>query len=304
MRARRKWPGQIALLELAIVAVWGLVASSSPAGADWAASGRFNYTDRLYDLSGFTGTATAPVREADVEVYDLNSLAVLASGATDSSGDFSILVVDASTRDVGVRVLSSTDETASLNFSVVDDASGDATYTYHDASTDESSHGPGDDVNFGTMTMPAAIGNVGTTDWSSQVFNSFDMALLVFDWIASVDGARPSVGVTLAWNPTNGRGGSFYNGGSNRVSLADDDAYDDPTILHEIGHYIEDEFGWTQNPGGIHFIGDSDQDPRLSWSEGVATFFSNASLELAGRPRPDIYCDRDSFGISGGGGFA
>ena len=51
-------------------------------------------------------------------------------------------------------------------------------------------------------------------------------------------------------------------------------------------------------------IGDDDQDPRLSFSEGLATFFSNASLEQAGRPRPDIYCDRDSFGVSGGGGFA
>ena len=32
--------------------------------------------------------------------------------------------------------------------------------------------------------------------------------------------------------PTNGRGGSSYNRGSNTLSLADDDGYDDPNILH------------------------------------------------------------------------
>ncbi|MFP8879207.1 MAG: lamin tail domain-containing protein, partial [Myxococcota bacterium] len=304
MTTRQALPELAGLFRLAVWIVSALLSATTPAAADWTASGRFNYTDRLYDLSGFTGTATAPVREADVEVYDINTSSVLATGATDPNGDFSVFVVDASTRDVGVRVLSSTDDTASLNFSVVDDGSGNATYSYHDATTDVSSHGSSSDVNFGTMTMPAAIGSVGTTDWSSQVFNAFDMMLLVADWIASVDGSRPSVAVTIGWNPTNGRGGSFYNSGSNRVSLSDDDAYDDPNILHEIGHYVDDEYSDSDNTGGSHFIGDDDQDPRLSWSEGVATFFSNASLELGGRPRPDIYCDRDSFGASGGGGFA
>ena len=201
-------------------------------------------------------------------------------------------------------MLASTDETPTLHFSVEDDGSGNAVYLYHDTTTDELGHGSGDDVAFGTMTMPAAIGDVATTDWSSQVFNSFDMLLLVADWIASVDGARPSVGLTIRWNPTNGRGGSSYSSGANRISLSDDDAYDDANILHEIGHYVEDEFGSSQNTGGSHFIGDDDQDPRLSWSEGVATVFSSASLNLGNRPRPDIYADRDSFGVSGGGGFA
>ena len=291
------------LLAPGLVAL-GLLGVATPVQADWTASGRFNYTDRLYDLSGFTGTAVAPVREADVEVYDLNTLAVLGSGASDGNGDFSIAIVDSSTRDVGVRVLSSTDETPTLQFSVVDDGSGNAVYLYHDAATDELGHGSSDDLAFGTMTMPAAIGNVATTDWSSQVFNAFDMLLLVADWIDSVDGARPSVFLTIRWNPTNGRGGSSYSSGSNRIFLSDDDAYDDPNILHEIGHYVEDEFGSSQNTGGAHFLSDDDQDPRLAWSEGVATAFSGASLELAGRPRPDIYCDRDSFGVSGGGGFA
>lgn len=286
-----------------ICAFWVLLFAAA-ATADWTAGGRFQYTDRLYGLSGFTGTMARPVREADVEVFDVNTSQILASGATDANGDFSLLVTDSSTRDVGVRILSSTTQTSSLNFSVIDDASGNTVYAYHDPSADVLGHDSSTPVSFGTMTMPAAIGNVATTDWSSQVFNVFDMGVLLADWIAAVDGARPSVAYTVLWNPTNGRGGSFYNGGSNNLSLSDDDAYDDANILHEMGHYVEDEFGLSRNTGGTHFISDDDQDPRLAWSEGFATLVSNATLNFAGRPRPDLYSDRDSFSPSGGGGFA
>lgn len=279
-------------------------AMTCTASADWTATGQFNYTDRLYDLSGFTGTLVRPVREADVQVYDTTTLAVLASGATDSAGNFNIVITDAETRNVGVRVLSSNVQVASLNFSVVDDKNSDAIHSYHDAAADLTAHLPGDDVNFGVMTMPVSIGDVATTDWSSQVFNTYDMGVLVADWIASVDGARPAVFYTILWNPTNLRTGSFYSGGTNRLSLADDDAYDDPNILHEIGHYIEDEFGRSRNTGGSHTIGDDDQDPRLAYSEGFATFVSAAVLQHGGRARPDLYQDRGSFVAGSGGGFS
>jgi len=273
------------------------------ASADWLATGRFEYTDRLYDATGFTGTTPAPVREADVEIYDLQSSAVLALGATDASGDFAIAVVDGETRDIGVRVLASTDETPSLHFEVVDNKSGNAVYTYHDPVADESGHAPDDDVGFGTMTMPASIGSVATTDWSSQIFNLFDMGLLMAEWVETFDGTRPTIQVLFVFNPTTGRASSSYSNGTNRLYVADDDGYDDPNVLHELGHFVEDEYGATRNPGGVHTIGDDDQDPRVAWSEGFASFFSAAALELEGRPRPDLYSDRDSFGVSGGFAF-
>ena len=290
---------------LGLLAVLVLAVTASPVWADWTATGRFNYTDRPYDLTGFTGTSTRPVREADVIVMDLVTMATLASGATDANGDFSIAVTDASTRNVGVFALASATQTVTLNFSVVDNLAGNAAYSYNDAMTNVLMHGSSTNVNFGTMTMPLSVGPIASTDWSSQIFNMFDMSVLVADWIASVDGARPAVAYTTNWNPNNGRGGSFYNGGTNLLSISDDDAYDDANIVHEIGHYVEDEFGFSSNTGGSHFIGDDDQDPRLAWSEGFATLVSNASLGFGGRPRPDIYSDRDSFGVDGaGGGFA
>ncbi|NUP89529.1 MAG: lamin tail domain-containing protein [Candidatus Sumerlaeia bacterium] len=285
--------------------VLALLASGGNAHADWIATGRFEYIDRTYGLAGFTGTLIRPVREADVQIFDVSSNAVLAQGATNATGDFSIPVPDSQTRTVGVRALASTTQTASLAFSVIDDfIGGNPVHSYHTAATDVPNHPPAADVNFGPMTMPAAIGLPPATDWSSQVFNIFDCCLLMADWIKSADGARPAVPLTVGFHPGQGRTGSFYSPGINRFSCSDDDGYDDPNILHELGHYVEDEFGFSTNTGGTHFIGDDDQDPRLSWSEGFGTFVSNASLDFAGRPRPDIYSDRDSFGASGGGGFA
>src|SRR5437867_13423183 len=65
---------------------------------NWTASGAFRYVDREFDQNGFTGAEPAlPVRYANVEVRDAKAkggAALLATGATDASGNFSILVTD------------------------------------------------------------------------------------------------------------------------------------------------------------------------------------------------------------------
>jgi hypothetical protein len=68
------------------------------ARADWRATGRFQYTDRTYNLSGFTGTVVLPIREADFQVYDIDTLSVLGQGATNADGEFDIQIVDAQRR--------------------------------------------------------------------------------------------------------------------------------------------------------------------------------------------------------------
>ncbi|MCA8958896.1 MAG: lamin tail domain-containing protein [Planctomycetes bacterium] len=277
-----------------------VLASTSIVAGNWIASGSFRYTDRTYDLTGWTGEADLPARRADVQVYDLDSFAVLASGATDEDGAFSILVVDGTTRNIGVRVLASSAQTPILTIQVVDDLNGNAVYAYHDTAADVLAHGPSTPWNFGTMVMPLAVGDVATTDWSSQVFNAYDQCVDVADWIEATRGTAMSADLTLRWNPNNGRTGSFYSGGSNTVSVSDDDAYDDANLLHEIGHFVEDEYGRSRNTGGTHFSSDDDQDPRLAWSEGFATFVSGAVRSFHGLSRPDVYSDRNSFGTTGG----
>lgn len=83
---------------------------------------------------------------------------------------------------------------------------------------------------------------------------------------------------------------SFYGTGTNKlyilggnngdVQSADTDHFDDSVILHEYGHFLEDNYGTTASPGGSH-NGNFVIDPRLSWSEGWANYFQSAVLSGA-----------------------
>ena len=94
---------------------------------------------------------------------------------------------------------------------------------------------------------------------------------------------------------------SFYLTGKNQlyigggvqgdVDRSDSDHFDNSVIVHEYGHFIEDNFGSPDSPGGSH-NGSSSLDPRLAWGEGWADFFQAAVLYGAnGAP---VY--RDTYG--------
>ena len=105
--------------------------------------------------------------------------------------------------------------------------------------------------------------------------------------------------VTVYWkmgfNPrsyfsNDGAGLSFYSTGTNKlyilgglngdVKTSDTDHFDDSVILHEYGHFLEDNYGSTGSPGGSH-NGNFVIDPRLAWSEGWANYFQAAVLSGA-----------------------
>ena len=73
-----------------------------------------------------------------------------------------------------------------------------------------------------------------------------------------------------------GRRQMFIVGGSNGdITATNTDHFDNVIILHEYGHFLEDIFSKTDTPGGSHnarYV----IDPRLAWSEGLATFFASA----------------------------
>ncbi|MBE7559265.1 lamin tail domain-containing protein [bacterium] len=156
-------------------------------------------------------------------------------------------------------------------------------------------------VDFGETLAPAAIGTGPPyTELASQAFNAYDMGVYAAQWVEFVEGARPTTLLRIGWNPNRAtpRTGSSYGGGN--LNLADDDGYDDANILHEIGHYLTSLYSRSNSPGGSHGISDPYQDARLSWGEGLATWFSGAILQHFGLPLPHVYSDRNSFGTSGG----
>jgi hypothetical protein len=103
-------------------------------------------------------------------------------------------------------------------------------------------------------------------------------------------------------------GASFYTPDPDRNGVAnpslfllgdaavDTEEFDDHVIVHEWGHYFEDNFARSDSTGGPHGVGDL-LDARLAFGEGWATAFSGIALENP------VYCDTDIAGSGGGFGI-
>ena len=253
-----------------IVALCLLALFVPESAADWTASGRALYRDREFDTTGFTGVEPLlPVRFADIEVLDAVTSTILATGVTDASGDFSLLVVDSEVRDVFVRFLARSDSTADLFLTATTGAGA----PYAVASPTVSGHDPGTSIDWGALVAEIGQGGEG--------FNLFDMGLLGIDYLAALQGSRPGANDALAivWETARGQSGSFAT--SSSIQMRDSGGYDDTVVLHEFAHFAVFNYSDSDSPGGFHALADCLQDPRLAWDEGHASFFGNSILRCA-----------------------
>jgi hypothetical protein len=312
----------------ALALVLGLLAVAAEASAaDFIVQGTFQYEDRIFDQYGYTGTVQdLPIRHADVEVVNASNGSVLASGSTTEDGTYSIPVTGLSgSVTLYVRCLSSTDNAANYHLKVVDtfqrvngtvDLSGS---TVHAVTTTDQTH----DTSIPLLDMGLWLIQDTTGSGVAQAFNILDAGVDTFDYLHTSAGIGrwPTAGEFLVygWNGTSGSDGSnyFWHGIYITSNSTDTDGWADAVILHETGHWATDMFGNDQNPGGVHYIGDIDQDPRLSYGEGYATFFMGqvrefraAFLNGSGQPKDDhvsFYADLGippAVGTPGGLGFA
>lgn len=113
---------------------------------------------------------------------------------------------------------------------------------------------------------------VSATSPASGAWNALDNAIVAMDWLRA-RGVTQIVPVFMYWQRTTSSG-SYYQGGDNSLHLDGDDGFDDVVALHELGHYMQDEYSASDNPGGSH--DGSPADPRLAWGEGGATWFAIA----------------------------
>ena len=262
-----------------------LIAGSTLVQANWVASGQLIYEHREWDATGFTGVVTSlPVRYADVQVCDASKqmIKVIGTGKTDASGNFSVSVTDTSTRPkVRVRILTQTTQTSDL-FVKVTTQNG----TVYAANTsDVTNHGPNTNVDWGTMTVAAFSGG--------EAYNILDLAIYGADYIKSLSGSRPGSSklYTVKWQIDGGVGVSATSGST--TQLRDTAGYDDTVVLHEWGHYVQNNYSKQSNPGGTNFLSDCAQDPRLAWEEGAASYFGNAVRRFAGLPNANLYIRTD-----------
>ena len=266
--------------------------SAAPAFADYTVTGKFQYEDREFNINGFTGTITPrPVRFADVRIIITGTSTVLATGATDSVGNFSINVPGSVAQSISALCVTSSTGTPGLQLDLKVANSG---FTFGDfysvTSATMAASGSGT-VSIGT-TLATASSDIG------KAFNIWDVINDGQDFVASTTGSRPSVKLTAIWRSTQLSSQSFFRSGTPKfIYVGINAAYDDTIIAHEFGHYLDNVFSKSDSPGGLHFVGDDEQDIRLSWSEGLATFLGSSIRRFKGYPRPDIYVNTDGASL-------
>jgi hypothetical protein len=202
------------------------LAAATVVRADWTATGTVLYRDRAFDPTGFTGAEPlVSARFSDVEVVDAGNGSIVARGATDASGAFSVYVVDGSTRNIYVRALTRSSMTPGLFVTVANAA----WVPYAIASPTIVGHAPGASVNFGNVI--AAVGAGG------EAFNLYDQSVYGADYLAFLQGARPgsAQALTVLWQID--AGVSSSNTGTTVIQMRRHRGYDDTVFLHEFGHY-------------------------------------------------------------------
>ncbi len=269
---------------------FALLLALSPAAAAQV-TGEVRYQDRAYDGNGFTGQQPyLPVRYAEVEIVRESNGQVLGTGVTGADGCFSIGGISGGIR-VFARVYARRTN-GGINAVVRDNLSDNAVYT---ARTETITTGPGGSGAIARLDLTVASG-------AAPPFNIFDVAVKSFEYEARIDPNSPAIPpqMVIYWEAAS-RDGTYFSPTYDAIFLlgtsSDPDEYDDDIILHEIGHWVAHHFSKDDSLGGLHTIVDQ-IDPRTSWSEGFAHYWSAAvrrafPLEYA---RPHYIVDNRAAG--------
>jgi len=239
--------------------------SSSPTVTGWV-----KYEDKEYwanTSSGngeFTGiTSYKAVRYATVEAVNaIDGTTVLASGATDALGNYSLTLGSAAT--VYVRAISST-TSPTVNVK-------DMTNTLYSVAGSSF---------YASGTSSANI-QIPSTSPASGAFNMMDVFTTGAQFIQALTASYPPA-LSAYWQTNNSFGTYYCSGVPDPYcsygegiyvlnSSGDTDEYDDDVLWHEYGHFIANKYSRDDSPGGAHTLSSNDLDLRLSWSEGWGDF--------------------------------
>lgn len=266
-----------------------LALAAAPVGSAGTVTGRFRYVDRPFTFNGgFSATETElPIRLARVEVIDDQTGQVLATGQTGQNGQVSIALAGSGQRDLVVRCYSRSDAFGNNRLRVTTTSG----TLYSVSSAVFPNHDLTQDLDFGTVVAQKVFSG---SDQGSP-FNILDQLVAAVEYVKAQGAPNPSTTLTVRWPAS----ASYASGAT--ANMASDDGYDDMVILHEIGHVIHNVYSDSDSPGGSHGFGQSDQDPRLSYGEGWASFFGGAVRQFQGIFDPGFYMDCQGQGQTGPG---
>ena len=262
----------------------------------------------------YVNTQEAPARAVTVELVNATNRTVLATVATDASGNYTLTAPPNTSAFVRAKALSVSTGSgaASWDIRVLNNFEGANSLYAVEGSTFDTGV-----VNH-TRNLRAASGWNGFAGYSSAraaaPFAILDTLYAAVQFvIAQGDPAlrlgplqvfwSPENRPTNEWNPARGwivttayRSG--YSAGSAPSGIYvlgaadnDIDEYDQHIVAHEFQHFLEDQVSRSDTPGGPHSL-DEQLDMRVSFSEGFANAFSAMVLN------DPVY--RDAFGASQG----
>ncbi len=259
----------------------GVAIAKSTSIAAGVVQAHFFYEARVVGRAGYTGASrVVPVRGADAVLLDAVSRAEIARGALDDDGALRLtLPAPVIARPAVIRLESATAAHPAWNLAVVtpppDRPNSAADARPHGLETQPFLLDPaGNDLGRIVARDPDGFGAV-------QAFHIFDLARDVFVAVGSAAFPGPTLGradsLRIFWGPELRIRASAQAGHEIEItspSSGDTDGWSDAVVLHEIGHFVAQRLFRDANPGGIHLLGDVDQDVRLAWSEGFATAFA------------------------------
>jgi hypothetical protein len=281
MRTAR-WPAALAAA-LALAACGGSKESPPPPpNGSFTLSGTVTYDSvppTEFNGLNYAATLQKPVRGAVVEVVAGSPAATLASATTSDAGAYTIAWTGTSAVSLRVKA-----QTLSPPMRVQDDYNGNALYALDS--------GPVDASATATLNLNAASGWTGSfygAPRSAAPFAILDAMLSAAKAFLAVAPATAFPALSANWSVSNGQG-TYYDPTSGELTIlgqagADTDEYDTHVVVHEWGHYFEDQLSRADSPGGSHGVGDL-KDPRLAFSEG----WGNALGAMVFYP-DDLYAD-------------
>lgn len=232
----------------------GYACVAAPAATPLVITGHVRWHDRALSPGMLAPPAAVPARGVMVSVLD-SADTTLATVSTADDGSFTIRYAAPATAQVRVTAYSRSRATARPVR--VRDASG---YLHAQASPPFAAGA--------TATVEILI----TEATGARAWNALDNMVRGMD-VVRAHGVTTLSPLYVYWQAGSSTG-SYYQSGDNSLHLDGDDGYDDVVALHEFGHYFQDEYSDSDNPGGAH--DGSPADPRLAWGEGGATWIAIA----------------------------
>jgi hypothetical protein len=264
----------------------------------------------------FAATEVRPIRAATVQLVDLSNRE-LARTLSGEDGSYSFPNIETGI-DVRIRVRAELKRSGSPSWDVeIRDNVVDPDDPSPPVLADRPLYAIVSDFNTGTSdvtrNLTARTGweiaaNAYTGTRSAAPFAILDAIYSGMRLVLSVDPDAPFPPLDAFWSVNNITSAgtididsgelpsSFYRRDIDSLFLlgdagSDTEEFDDHVVVHEWGHYFEDNFSRTDSVGGRHGIGDR-LDPRLAFGEGWASALAGMALN------DPLYCDTGQPGTS------